>query len=620
MRVRSEIAFCIVMLLCAAAETGFARERGLYRPLEVRRAYELKTRSVDGRPGARYWRNRAEYSIAARIDTAARAVAGFVDAVYYNDSPDTLNQLIVRLAPEDRGAGGATVSRIAIDGRDLASPRDFTRRGTIIAAKLDHPLKPGASLKLSIAWRFVPPDGSPELRGSPEGAMLFASQWYPRIAVYDDIYGWDRRELHGASARLGDFSDFDVRIAAPGGFVVWATGELLNPRETLSAGTFARYTKALASDKIVSIVSAKDRASGGVTASGDTIRWHFAARSVPDFAFGASDRCLWDMTSFAAGGKTGGRIASSSAYRGASRSFRQAAAICRGTIESLSSELPGAPFPFQSVTVVEGPADAAFPMMISVQAADGWLFHQTLSREIVRSFFPHLVGVGDRACGSLEDGLARMIPMVYQTREISRFDKTYDAAAKNCASYERIAGGGMEDRPPALPLADGEGSDSHADRGSRPAEALRFLEEALGEDAFKTALREFMDRWRHRHPTLYDFCNTFENVIGENLSWFWKPWFFEPGYPDLALKETRMSGGERIIYVEKRGSIPVPVKILVRFVDGTTANFYQTARAWDKGNDMFSISVEGTTAIRSIELGDAAIPDVDRSNNVLRPR
>ncbi|MGB5874566.1 MAG: peptidase, partial [Bacteroidota bacterium] len=119
-------------------------------------------------------------------------------------------------------------------------------------------------------------------------------------------------------------------------------------------------------------------------------------------------------------------------------------------------------------------------------------------------------------------------------------------------------------------------------------------------------------------PTPYDFYNTFNQVTGEDLNWYWKPWFFEFGYPDLAIKELEEKSGQRTVVIERKGSIPVPVKLTVRFADGSETSMYETARVWEKGNQTYSVALPLDRRIVSVELGDRVIPDVNRSDNTIR--
>ena len=630
-----KISIIVAGLLCFAYAIGFARERGLYYPLEIQKAREKNTRSLDGKPGEGYWQNWAEYVISVEVDTATHSVMGSEEVYYYNNSPDTLTRLIVRLYPDLYRIGsprdfdvpkaditdGVTIRHLAINDSELLDTRDLERNGTNLFIPLADGLKPGEKLKLSVSWSYVLPAELPLRGGMYEGGAFFVSYWYPQIAVYDDITGWDEYEYHGVADHYDDFADFDVRITVPREFVVWATGTLRNPTEVLSKSILAKYARALTANNVISVITAKDRKAGDVTARNEMNTWHYRADNVTDFVFGASDRYLWDVTSLVVDGKTGRRAVIGAAYNGESKSFRKAAEICKKTIDYLSNELPGVPYPFPSFTAFDGSFAMEFPMMTNMKPYDReWLFYHTLSHEIAHSYFPFYMGTNERKYAFMDEGWAQMLPMAFQTREISGLNRRYDARHKNNGDYEEAAGRETQDRPPAVLSVNLDRTNYHVVNYDRPGAAYYFLQDILGEELFKTALQEFMNRWHHKHPTPYDFYDTFNGVAGEDLGWYWKPWFFEFGYPDLGLRELNEESGQKIIIVEKNGAIPVPIKVAVYCTDGTVARFYKTARAWDKGNDVFSIAIEGTRTIKRIELGDGIIPDVDRSNNILHVR
>jgi aminopeptidase N len=135
----------------------------------------------------------------------------------------------------------------------------------------------------------------------------------------------------------------------------------------------------------------------------------------------------------------------------------------------------------------------------------------------------------------------------------------------------------------------------------------------LGEDLFKVALLEYMNRWNGKHPSPYDFFNTFNEVANEDLSWFWNPWFFESGYPDLGIKDV---SDDNLVWVEKIGSIPLPVEITVLYVDGSQEKISRNARVWKDGGKMVTIQLYANKKIKEIRLGNELIPDSFKRNNV----
>ncbi len=627
----------LITLLTLFSTDIIAQTYKYYIPLEVQKAYKEQTRALDGTPGKNYWQNRSEYNISAKLDTGNHALIGSETILYFNNSPDTLDQIMIRLYQDVNKIGnprdydtpradindGMNITRMIVDHKEMTNIDGLNRSGTNLYLPSLDKLNPGQSLSLSIEWNYQLATESP-LRGSGKCGddTYFISYWYPQIAVYDDISGWDEYEYKGMAEFYNDFSDYEVRIKVPNEFVVWSTGVLQNPREVLSKKYFDRYTEALTSDEIVSVIGADDRRAGGITASNDMNTWYYKAENIPDFSFGTSGDFVWDLTSLIVDKKTGRRTVIGAAYDKKSKQMSKATEICRRTIDYLSNELPGVPYPFPSMTVFQGTSAMEYPMMVNIreyQESREWLFISTLTHEIVHSYFPFYIGTNERKYAFMDEGWAHMLPMFFQTKEIRKIREDFDARImNNIWNYELYAGMEKYDMPPAVLTANACFFDYHVANHNRPAAAYFFLKDVLGEELFKTALQEFIHRWHHKHPVPYDFFSTFNEVVGYDLSWYWKPWLFEFGYPDLAIDKITDDHGNRNVLIKKKGTIPVPIQLLVKFVDGSEFRTYKTARVWEKGDPIYPISIPGNKEIKRIELGETKIPDVDRSDNSIR--
>jgi aminopeptidase N len=151
---------------------------------------------------------------------------------------------------------------------------------------------------------------------------------------------------------------------------------------------------------------------------------------------------------------------------------------------------------------------------------------------------------------------------------------------------------------------------------ARPGLALDFLRDALGDELYKKALQEFMALWNGKHPIPYDFFFTFNRVTGEDLSWFWKPWFFENGYPDLAIKKVEVKKKKINVNVEKKGIMPIPIALKITYADSTLDSTYHSAKVWKRDNKEFTVGIGAKKQLLKIELGMPRIPDVDIENNI----
>src|SRR5258707_7626922 len=229
------------------------------------------TRSASGAPGPRYWQQRADYTLQATLDTGTNVLRGQGRIYYVNHSPESLDYVGVRLdqtllAPGSTSAvlmqpplrfavgvvldfsgkgfaGGITVDRFAVAGRPLTT-KVF---GTMMRVELPRPLAPNLSITFDIAWHFpIPPYGGGRM-GRVGSRFYELGQWYPRLAVYDDVHGWNTLPFLGAGEFYLEFGDFDISLTVPAGFQVAATGALANPTAIRTPQERARLARAFTS-------------------------------------------------------------------------------------------------------------------------------------------------------------------------------------------------------------------------------------------------------------------------------------------------------------------------------------------------------------------------------------
>jgi aminopeptidase N len=152
---------------------------------------------------------------------------------------------------------------------------------------------------------------------------------------------------------------------------------------------------------------------------------------------------------------------------------------------------------------------------------------------------------------------------------------------------------------------------------SKPGIAYQYLQDLLGRDVFRNALQEYMNRWKGKHPIPNDFFNSFEDHLGMDLSWYLKPWFYEKGYPDLALKTFNYKDRILEIEIEKVGNIPIPIKISLMKDGISVKEIYNTAEVWKSGKRTVKLKLDNVGEFDRIVLGDVKIPDVNKKNNEL---
>ncbi len=613
-----------------------AQSQSLYMPLNIQKAYEKGTRSYDGKPGPDYWiNNNTTYKIQVHFNPSSRLVSGKEKIHYRNNSPDTLSSIVLKLYQDIYKKGnfrdfivdksvlhdGVNIKMLSINDLEIdltTDNPDINRKGTNIIITLEESFLPKEEINIEIDWQFTLPNRSQIRMGAYPDSSFFISLWYPQIAVFDDIDGWDKFSYSGNQEFYNDFKDFDVEITVPDNFLVWATGVLQNPHEILKEKYLNRYHEAHQSDSIIHIVCSDDYSNGKITKDEDEHTWKFKANYVSDFAFSVGFQYLWDGTNLAVENDHK-KVFISAAYLEKSKDFTNVAKIARETIKYLSEELPGIPYPYPEMTVFNGRGGMEYPMIVNDGSASKWstTVHLT-SHEITHTYFPFYTGTNERKYSWMDEGWAQMLPFVLQ----NRLAPGYDPVSRTSNYYTQVAGTELE-VPMMLPsIIIGGNAFRPSFRNAsynRPAMAYEFLKDLLGETLFKKALKEFIYRWHGKHPIPYDFFFTFDDVVGENLNWYWKPWFFESGYPDLAIKEVQTFKKGTSIIVQKIGNIPIPAKIVVTYADGKQDSLYQSAKIWENGKNEYLFYLEsGKNSIKKILLGSSKIPDINFENNLWR--
>jgi hypothetical protein len=597
------------------------------------RAVERGTRTRTGAPGPKHWTQYARYRLAAELDPAARRLTGRGTIAYLNRSPDTLPFLVLNLYQDVFAPGGMRnegvnptkgfeLTRLAVAGETVypAAPGGrpaMQRTATLALVRLPRPLMPGDSVALDAEWAFDVPEQGPRM--GQDGEVFYLAYWYPQLAVYDDVAGWTIYPHMGQSEFYMGYGDYDVSLTVPAGWLIGATGELANADEVLPRAARDRLAAARRSSDVTHVITAADRSAGQVTApgAGGKVTWRFRATNVRDFAFGTSDRYLWDATRAVAGDYTGDGKPDTAAiftlYRPDRAAWAQGARYTRFAIEFLSRFLW--PYPYPHMTAVDGITSCGgmeYPMMTCIGGARDTmgLFGVTL-HETAHMWFPMMVGSNEQAHAWQDEGLTS-----YNTSQGSRefFNRADDLSIFN--GYLGFARTGNEvelmrhgEQYPALTPAYGVAS------YAKMASILRMLRGLLGEETFNRAYREYGRRWINKHPTPLDFFNTFSDVAGRDLSWFWRTWFYETWTLDQALGSVRDAGGTLEITVEDRGLAPMPARVAVTRADGAVERLEVPVEVWLGGARSHVLRVRNAATVTKVEIDpENAFADVDRGN------
>jgi hypothetical protein len=599
----------------------------LYVPRAVQQAYRKGTRSPDGKPGSAYWQNRGRYSIAITALPPDRTIRGTEEITYANNSPDTLNNLVIRLllnihkpgAPRGFGASadyltsGVHVDSLAVNGTPTpwqVNEGNFTTK----QLKLATPLVPHDSVHLSFKWHY---DISKESgrEGMIDSTTWFLAYFYPRVAVYDDYNGWDTMDFTDVQEFYSDFNDYDVSITVPANYVVWGTGTLLNAADVLQPTALQRLTQSMTADQTINVATKAEMAAKGVTKQSSTNTWRFRAADIPDMTFNLSNHYVWDASSVVVDESSHRRASVQAAYNDTAADFRHMVQFGRHSLEWFSRNWPGVPYPYEKSTIVEGFAGMEYPMMVNDESYADTVFSRFVAEhEIAHTYFPFYMGINESRYAFMDEGWATTFEYLIGTADLGK-----DRAS---AFFEQFRTNGwanntspLEDLPIITP-ADALRPFAYGDNAyGKAALGYLALKDVLGDAAFRTALHGFMDRWHGKHPIPWDFFNTVNDLTGRNLNWFWSNWFFANGYIDLGVGGVTKTGDGYTVVIDNVGGMPAPVDLEAHFGDGSNEVIHETSAIWEANPKRATITVPTRKSLQSLVLNSGIWVDADSTNN-----
>ncbi len=610
-----------------------------FRRLELPTPNTIRTGA--GTPGPDYWQQRVDYVIRASLDTVAQRVTGEERITYTNHSPDTLRYLWLQLDQNlfnsasrgyrlfDQGSrsgapgpeGGFTLAKVAEPGTAAAGgrparrggPLEYLVNGTVMKVNLARPLPPGGRQALEIGWSF--PFGPNSNRMGIElidGSYVYeVAQWYPRLAVYDDVRGWNTEQYLGQGEFYLDYGSFDVSLTVPANMLVAATGTLQNPTQVLTAAQRARLALARASDSTV-VIRGKDEIADPASrplSRSSTFTWRFTADSVRDFAWAAARHFVWDAAR-ANGGKT---LAMSFYPPSAEPVWNQSTQYVRFAVESYSSWYTY-PYPVAiNVNGTEGGME--YPMIVFCHnRTDPKALFSVTDHEIGHTWFPMIVGSNERLYGWMDEGFNTFMNHY-------NWDKKYPGEYNrrgDPALYISFALSGKEE--PIMTPADRIRGSLSMTAYTKPGLGLILLRDHLiGPERFDPAFREYIRRWAYRHPAPADFFRSMEDGVGEDLSWFWRSWFYTTERLDQAVDSVTVSDSAGMVasrvHLRSATPMPMPVELDLRMNDGTTQHLSLPVDVWE-GGPQYTAVVPGPKTVVGVTVDPKKLyPDVRRENN-----
>jgi hypothetical protein len=585
-------------------------------------------RMASGAPGPDYWQQRADYTIAATLDTAAKRIHGTVSIRYTNNSPDTLRFVWLQLdqnlyrgmskgsamfPAESRWGvrgfqGGDEITGLQVNGRGVAGKTD----DTMMRIDLDAPLPPhGGTLTIGMQYAFVVPEHGSDRMGR-DSALYEIAQWYPRMAVYDDVRGWNTDPYLGQGEFYLEYGDIDYSVTVPAGFVVAGSGVLQNRADVLTPSQIERVDRAAHSPSVVQIITADEATAAKRRVVPGTKTWRFRAEHVRDVAWAAAPDFRWDATSWDG-------VVTQALYQfpKAGRAWESAAEQTQWSIRTYS-EL-WFRFPYPQATSVAGPVGGMeYPMFVMVHygTLDPTSIFGTIDHEQGHEWFPMVVGSNERRYAWMDEGVN-----TYQNAfSNERRSPGTNVFPEYIANWRESVEGGTQS--PLMTPPDRIDPNALSAIGYRKPGAvlLALRDNVIGRDAMDHAMREYGRRWAFKHPTPADFFRTVENVSGEDLSWFWNAFFYGTDVLDIAVDGVamRQSPGQSLaeVHLRRVTSIPFPVTMRLKFNDQSTRDVRLPVQIWTHA-DRYTASIPVDRPVIGVRLWpDPSVPDWNPSNDV----
>lgn len=591
-------------------------------------------RGADGEPGPRYWQQRADYRIQVTLDPRANTLTGRQTIRYRNNSPDSLEFVWLHLDQnrfrsgsrgevttpiggrfEGRGdPGGIEVSSFRTAGSDRELERSV--RDTRMRVLLERPLPPGGEATWELAWSFPIPRYGADRMGREDlaqGTVYEIAQWYPRMAVYDDVKGWNTEPYLGLGEFYLEYGDFDVEITVPRELLVAATGNLENAAEVLTGEQLRRLERARKSQQTVAIVAPEEVGAARSRPRGTSpLMWRFKAGNVRDFAWAASQAFIWDAAAWE-------DVLAQSFYP------REALPLWSGSTqmvrESLREQSRWYRYPYPTMANVNGVVGGMeYPMIVFCgERQDEAGLWEVTNHEVGHTWFPMIVGSNERLHMWFDEGLNTFING-FATAARTGEPLSGDGTVQSLLPY--LAGQEGADQP-AMIRADAMQLQGFGQLAyNKPAVGLRLLREQVIGDTllFDSAFRGYIEAWAFKHPTPDDFFRYMGGALGESLDWFWRGWFLTNAKLDQEVTGVAISpgpggGAVSTVSIRSNGQLIFPVPLVLELEGGEKRRSTLPVEIWLRGS-RFDYPVIDPKPVVGVRIDpDQALPDLDPANN-----
>lgn len=604
-------------------------------------------RSSNGAPGPAYWQNVADYEIHATLDTAKKQISADEVITYTNNSPNVLPSLWLQLEqniyrkdaregvtggpPRKEFTEGFLFDAVELEETSHTAELEYVISDTRMQVRLAQPLAPHGHLRIHIRYHYTIPavfGGRTSWGRSKKGEIYDIAQWYPRMAVYDDLHGWDTQPYIGNEFYL-EYGHFDYFVTVPSTMILAGSGELVNANEVLTRTQIARLEQARGSDKTVMIrtpAEVDDPASR--PKRDETLTWHFSMDKTRDVSFAASSAFVWDAARInLPDGKTSLAMSVYPIESVGDEAWGRSTEYVKHTVEEFSRRW--FPYPYPAAINVAGFSEGMeYPGIVfdGIEDKGKTLFWIT-AHEIGHDWFPMIVGSNERRNAWMDEGFNTFI-------DIGESDAFGGGVYGPKRDPEYSAGGEPADmilkvlKDPSAPIilnrADAfTGKLSHPVSYFKAAYGMVLLrEQILGPERFDWAFRKYIRDWAYKHPSPSDFFREMESEGGEDLSYFWRGWYMNNWQLDLAVESAKYVNGDftrgATITIVNHGQLVLPATVQVAFANGTNRRMTLPVETWLQSST-YTLNLDSKERIVSVTIDpDHVLPDSDRSNNLLK--
>lgn len=546
-------------------------------------------RTGSGAPGPAYYQQQADYKMDIELDDKNAKLSGFETITYTNNSPDALKYLWIQLdqnmrakdskSPlirgsvfsgvqrastftssylKDRFDGGFRIEEVSdINGK----PLQYMINRTMMRIELPAPMHTGDQFSFNIRWWYNINDhvkdrgrSGYEYFEENDNRIYVIAQFYPRMAVYSDVEGWQNSQFWGRDEFALPFGNFEVNITVPADHILDATGRLMNRKEMFSKTMMKRYKQAKTSfNTPVLIVTQEEAEIAEKKKSNSTKTWKLYAENVRDFGFATSRKFIWDMMAVKIGGKD---VMAVSLYSKEGNPLWEewSTKTVASTLKSYSRMTFD--YPYHKAISVHAPMGMEYPMICfnfgrpdkegnySDRTKFGMM--SVIIHEVGHNFFPMIVNSDERQWTWMDEGLNTFLQYIaeqdfgeWYPDALSVGQTAYPSRRGPAAKIVPYMGGDQDFIAPIMT----KGLNTYQfgnNAYGKPATALNILRETvMGRELFDYAFKEYTHRWMFKHPTPEDFFRTMEDASAIDLDWYWRGWFYTTDYVDIALKEVK---------------------------------------------------------------------------------